>query len=129
MAKKSTPFSVEDILAWEPKKNRKPCQEQIALNKHFTKVQNDKLNESFRVRKYLTKYERDILARDVGTDVYRIVVWYQNQRKKWRKSEGIPVEMCPDFEGRQMRELNTNPKAHICSVLIKRSDQNWIKNW
>ena len=94
MAKKSTPFSVEDILAWEPKKNRKPCLEQIALNKHFNKVQNEKLNESFRVRKYLTKYERAILARDVGTDAYRIVVWYQNQRKKWRKSEGIPVEMC-----------------------------------
>ena len=111
MAKKSTPFSVEDILAWEPKKNRKPCQEQIALNKHFTKVQNDKLNESFRVRKYLTKYERDILARDVGTDVYRIVVWYQNQRKKWRKNEGVPDELWRKLRREANERAEHQPKS------------------
>ena len=111
MAKKLTPFSVEDILAWEPKRNRGPGQEQIVLNKHFTKAQNEKLNESFRVRKYLTKYERAILARDVGTDVYRIVVWYQNQRKKWRKNEGVPVEMCRQLRREANERAEYQPKS------------------
>ena len=109
--KKLTPFSVEDILAWEPKRGRKSCQEQITLNKHFTKVQNDKLNESFRMRKYLTKYERDNLARDVGTDVHRVVVWYQNRRKKWRKDEGVPDEMWRKLRREANERAEHQPKS------------------
>ena len=109
--KNLTSFSIDDILVWEPNRGRKSCQEKIVLNKHFTKDQKDKLNESFRVKKYLTKYERDQLARDVGTDVDRVRIWYQNRRKKWRKDEGVPDELWCKLRREADERADYQPKS------------------
>ena len=109
--KKLTPFSIDDILVWEPNRGRKICPEKIILNKHFTKVQKDKLSESFKTKKYLTKYERDQLARDVGTTEDRVRIWYQNRRKKWRKDEGVPDELWCKLRREANERVNYQPKS------------------
>ena len=115
--KKLTPFSIDDILAWEPNKGRKIyleqkiCLEKRIVNKHFTKIQKDKLSESFKAKKYLTKYEREQLAREVGTTEDRVRIWYQNRRKKWRKDEGVPDELWCKLRREANERVHYQPKS------------------
>ena len=60
-----------------------------AWRKKFSLMQRKSLEDSFRIQKYLTVKQRDMLAKRIELSSEQVKTWYQNRRARWRKNHII----------------------------------------
>ena len=108
--KKPTPFFIKDIMGWEQRKGKKIYLKKKTTRTTFTKKQKEKLNATFAVKKYLTKNEREELARELGITTEQTKIWYQNRRTRWKKDENVPNELCERLLRERGERENHQPR-------------------
>ncbi|KAL5268831.1 hypothetical protein ACHWQZ_G002615 [Mnemiopsis leidyi] len=69
------------------KKNRKQYRKARTL---FSPLQLERLENEFQKTKYLSTWDREKLARYLQITDTQVKTWFQNRRKKWKRTNGHP---------------------------------------